>query len=96
MELSNKELMTALAKQYIKMGMDKPWGDDNEYLNIARELMETHDITGGYMASVCGMSEVHDNLKELEKTAYLQGNKFLTSINGVIYIADYDMNLESY
>lgn len=93
-KLSTKELNTALAYQHIKMGISEPWGPENEDMNIARELMKKYNITNEYMNKTCGMSEVHDHLKELEKTALLQGHEFLVSINNVIYIADYDMNLK--
>lgn len=94
-KLSTKELNTALAQQYIRLGIGNPWGEQNEEMNIAREIMKKYKISIEDIQKTCGMSDVQDYLTELEKTENLQGHEFLTSINNVIYIADYDMNLKS-
>ena len=95
-KLTEKDLQTALANQYIRLGIGNDWNEQNQELNKAREIMKKHNITNEDITKVFGTSEQLEQVEEMEKQALLQGNKFITCMYGWFYVMDYDMNLTGF
>lgn len=92
--ISERDLQIALANQYTRLGINKPWGEKNQELETARKIMKKHDITIQDINRVCGMSEQNEEAKQIEKDSHLQGDLFVTCIHGEFYLANYDMEIE--